>query len=151
MSVFRCCLQDIANAVVGLGVESEVLLEHQYSEYTLDIALPAAQLAIEADGPLHFMQKCHVAKGRTPCKLLQELLSGPRRLYSHEAYAVAYTCYIGMSHDQLLCCELAKHAILCDGSLQNPAPHLVLLVRTHECSISLFLVCTLTFLVLWVQ
>ena len=59
---------------MGLGVESEVLLEHQYSEYTLDIALPAAQLAIEADGPLHFMQNCHIATGRTLCKL-QSVLS----------------------------------------------------------------------------
>lgn len=69
----RFCLQKIANVVLGLNVGSEVMLEHNHSEYTLDIALPALQLAIEADGPLHFMRNTHVATGRTMCKPSQRV------------------------------------------------------------------------------
>ena len=65
-----CCLQNIANAVLGLDMEGQVLLEHYHSEYTLDIAVPALQLAIEADGPLHFMQNQPIATGRTLRKTL---------------------------------------------------------------------------------
>ena len=51
-------------------MEGEVVLEHHHSEYTLDIAVPGLQLAIEADGPLHFMQNQPMATGRTMCKYI---------------------------------------------------------------------------------
>ena len=58
-------LQQIKAAVQSLHLHQEVVSEQTESEYTLDVAIPAARLAIEADGPLHFMRNVPRATGKT--------------------------------------------------------------------------------------
>lgn len=57
--------QDVAAALGSLPLNYDVELEYMQAEYTIDMALPRIKLAVEADGPLHFMRHVPKAIGRT--------------------------------------------------------------------------------------
>lgn len=57
--------QDVAAALASLPLNYGVELEYMQAEYTVDMALPEVRLAVEADGPLHFMRNVPRATGRT--------------------------------------------------------------------------------------
>ncbi|KAL0049875.1 hypothetical protein WJX82_011534 [Trebouxia sp. C0006] len=59
---------DVAAALGSLPLNYDVELEYMQAEYTIDMALPRIKLAVEADGPLHFMRNIPKAIGRTLVK-----------------------------------------------------------------------------------
>ncbi len=63
--------QDVAAALGSLPLNYDVDLEYMQAEYTIDMALPRIKLAVEADGPLHFMRNVPKAIGRTLGKFMQ--------------------------------------------------------------------------------
>ena len=63
--------QDVAAALGSLPLNCDVELEYTQVEYTIDMALPCIKLAVEADGPLHFMRNVPKAIGRTLGKFVQ--------------------------------------------------------------------------------
>ncbi len=63
--------QDVAAALGSLPLNYDVELEYMQAEYTIDMALPRIKLAVEADGPLHFMRNVPKAIGRTLGKFMQ--------------------------------------------------------------------------------
>ena len=63
--------QDVAAALGSLPLNYDVELEYMQAEYTIDMALPQIKLAVEADGPLHFMRNVPKAIGRTLGKFTQ--------------------------------------------------------------------------------
>lgn len=60
--------RDVAAALGSLPLNCDVELEYTQVEYTIDMALPCIKLAVEADGPLHFMRNVPKAIGRTLVK-----------------------------------------------------------------------------------
>ena len=58
-------LQTVALVLESLKLPCELELECTQTEYTIDIALPEIKLAIEVDGPLHFMRNARKPTGRT--------------------------------------------------------------------------------------
>ncbi|DBA90245.1 hypothetical protein WJX77_003060 [Trebouxia sp. C0004] len=60
--------RDVAAALGSLPLNYDVELEYTQAEYTVDMALPRIKLAVEADGPLHFMRNVPKAIGRTLVK-----------------------------------------------------------------------------------
>lgn len=63
--------QDVAAALGSLPLNYDVELEYMQVEYTIDMALPRIKLAVEADGPLHFMRNVPKAIGRTLGEFVQ--------------------------------------------------------------------------------
>lgn len=63
--------QDVAAALGSLPLNYDVELEYMQAEYAIDMALPQIKLAVEADGPLHFMRNVPKAIGRTLGKFMQ--------------------------------------------------------------------------------
>ena len=59
------CAQDVAQVVTGLPLKYHMEVEYVQAEYVIDMALPDIRLAIEADGPRHFMRNVPKANGRT--------------------------------------------------------------------------------------
>ena len=49
----------------SLGLPCKLELECTQTEYVIDIAFPDVKLAIEVDGPLHFMRNAPKPTGRT--------------------------------------------------------------------------------------
>ncbi|KAL0042486.1 hypothetical protein WJX79_001309 [Trebouxia sp. C0005] len=60
--------RDVAAALGSLPLNYDVELEYMQAEYAIDMALPQIKLAVEADGPLHFMRNVPKAIGRTLVK-----------------------------------------------------------------------------------
>lgn len=58
-------LQRVALVLESLNLPCELEPECTQTEYTIDIALPDIKLAIEVDGPLHFMRNVPKPTGRT--------------------------------------------------------------------------------------
>lgn len=58
-------VQRVAQVLASLGLPCELELECTQTEYVIDIAFPKVKLAIEVDGPLHFMRNASKPTGRT--------------------------------------------------------------------------------------
>ena len=58
----------VARALFKAIGEKDVVLEHQAEEYSIDVAVPRRRIAIEVDGPSHFVRDAHSSK---------QWLSGP--------------------------------------------------------------------------
>ena len=58
-------MQKVALVLESLGLPFKLELECKQTDYTIDIALPDINLAIEVDGPLHFMRNAPKPTGRT--------------------------------------------------------------------------------------
>lgn len=58
-------MQKVALVLESLGLPCKWELECTRTEYVIDIAFPDVKLAIEVDGPLHFMRNAPKPTGRT--------------------------------------------------------------------------------------
>ena len=58
-------VQRVALVLESLGLPCRPELECTQTEYIIDIAFPDVKLAIEVDGPLHFMRNAPKPTGRT--------------------------------------------------------------------------------------
>ena len=58
-------VQRVALLLESLGLPCKLELECTQTEYIIDIAFPDVKLAIEVDGPQHFMRNAPKPTGRT--------------------------------------------------------------------------------------
>lgn len=63
--LFVFLMQDVALALASVSLPCKLEVEYVATDYTIDMALPSMRLAIEADGPLHFMRNVARPAGRT--------------------------------------------------------------------------------------
>lgn len=92
-------LQRVVLVLESLNLPCGLELECTQTEYTIDIALPDIKLAIEVDGPLHFMRNAHKPTGRT-AGMHSETLLLPFKLWPSLSFgckAAACTCTLAVS------------------------------------------------------
>lgn len=102
----------MALVLESLGLPCKLELEFTEAEYTIDIALPDVMLAIEVDGPAHFMRNVPKPNGRT---------AGQNSTAQKPCHSL---CFAGRrSHRPLLLC-LVKHDFVCQPQLlqSNASP-----------------------------